>query len=315
MIGKKCKVATWALNNRIMHGKTQEEMADIALEKLSLLAEDKPDLVCFPEIFLKTGGDLNNPDWVKIAQRSVEMMQKKAAEMKCYVATSIYEPSQKHSDLRYNCSVLIGRDGNIAGKYRKNHTVVMESEKLKVIPSGDLPVFDTDFGRIGMLVCFDIGWRDTWKAIAEKGARMIIWASAYDGGSLLNTYAAHNVYYVVSSVRTDHAKIIDLTGRTIKQSSVWDGLAMATVDLNTELFHIDQQYNRIEKLRKALGSKVTINTYSEENYFTIEPNDPEWPMERIKKEFDFINYKDYHAIATKVQEEWREKYFETDVLD
>lgn len=74
-----------------------------------------------------------------------------------------------------------------------------------VMPGKELPVFDTDFGRIGIQICFDIGWRDGWKELADKGAQLVIWTSAYDGGNLLHTYAAHNMYYVVSSVRTDHA--------------------------------------------------------------------------------------------------------------
>ena len=310
----KCKIATWAMLNRNLYGMSQEEVADAALDKMEQLKESKPDLICFPEIFLKSGGD-NTADWNAVSLRTVARMREKAAELRCYVVTSVYEPSLRHEGLCYNTAVLIGRDGNIVGKYRKRHTVVSESEELRVIPASELPVFDTDFGRIGMLVCFDIGWRESWRVLAEKGAKMIVWVSAYDGGSMLNAYAAHNMYYVVSSVRTDHARIIDPTGRTLAMSSVWDGLCTATVDLTAELFHIDGQYKRIEAMRMRLGDRVTVKTYSEENYFTIEPNDPEWPMERIKREFGFVNYADYHAKATEVQNEWRAKYYESDVFE
>jgi predicted amidohydrolase len=76
--------------------------------------------------------------------------------------------------------------------------VVSESEVTGVIPGNELPVFETDFGPVGILICFDIGWHETWRALAEKGAKMVVWQSAYDGGFLLNAYAALNVYYVVS---------------------------------------------------------------------------------------------------------------------
>ena len=116
------------------------------------------------------------------------------------------------------------------------------------------------------------------------------------------------MYYVISSVRTDHAQIIDPTGRTIAEGARWNGLAMATIDLETTIFHIDRQFRKIEELRRVLGGKVTIRAHSEENVFTIESNDAQWPMERIQKEFSLMTYKDYHNEATRNQEVWREKY-------
>lgn len=91
-------------------------------------------------------------------------------------------------------------------------TVVEESLEGHVIPGDECPVFDTDFGRLGVQTCFDIGWRDGWKQLADQGAQLVVWSAAYDGGNLLNAYAALHMYYVVSTVRTDHARIIDLTG-------------------------------------------------------------------------------------------------------
>ncbi len=307
-MGKKAVIATFAMNNRMLAGKTQEDMIGVTLEKLDSVKAYRPDLVCFPEIFLKTGGDVHNPDWWDITQRMVEKLQERARAMNAYIIASVYEPSEAYPDYRYNCGLLIDRGGEIVGKYRKQHTVVEESLNTHVIPAKECPVFDTDFGRVGMLICFDIGWRETWQKMADQGAQMVVWLSAYDGGNLLNTYAAHNMYYVVSSVRTDHARIIDPTGRTLALSSCWNGLAMATVDLDTTLFHIDRQFQKIDEVRRVLGDKITIESYSEENVFTIASDDPEWPMARICDTFGLITYKDYHAEATRLQEEWKAKY-------
>lgn len=302
-------VASFGMNNRFLHGKTQEEMIDVTLAKLDSVQGYHPDLVCFPEIFLKTGGDIANPNWPDVSRRMVEKLQARAKAMGSYIIASVYEPSHAYEGLRFNCGLLIDRQGEIAGTYRKTHTVVEESTKTGVIPAIDAPVFDTDFGRVGILICFDIGWRDEWKAMADKGAELVVWLSAYDGGNLLNTYAAHNMYYVVSSVRTDHARIIDPLGHTLAMGSVWDGLAMDTINLDTTIFHIDRQYQKIDEIRAALGDKVTIKSYSEENVFTITPNDPaEWPLSRICETFGLVPYKAYHQEATALQEEWKRKY-------
>lgn len=307
-MGKKVKVAAFGLNEDFLRGKTQEEIIPEILKKVDTVRGYQPDLVVLPEAFMKIGGDRLNPNWEALTNEMVAKLQRCAAEMKCYIVAPVYEKVKEHPQLRYNCTLLINRAGKIAGKYRKVHTVVEESTESHVLPGHEFPVFDTDFGRIGFQTCFDIGWRDGWKALADQGAQLVIWTAAYDGGNLLNTYAAYHMYYVVSSVRTDHAKIIDLTGRTIAEGARWNGLAMETIDLETTLFHIDRQFPQIEEMRRVLGDQVTIRAYSEENVFTVESNDAAWPMQRICQEFGLMTYQDYHAEATQLQCEWREKY-------
>jgi len=308
-MGKKVKIASFGLNEAFLWGKGgREDMIEMAAEKIETVRGYQPDLIILPEGFLGVSGDKQNADWVRIKDKMLNRFCAYARELKCYIVAPDYEVVDEHPDFKYNCAYLIDREGRIAGKYRKRHTVYEESMVKHVMPGKELPVFDTDFGRIGIQICFDIGWRDGWKELADKGAQLVIWTSAYDGGNLLHTYAAHNMYYVVSSVRTDHAQIIDLTGRTIAEGARWNGLAMATIDLSTTIFHIDRQFQKIEMLRRELGDKVTIKVYSEENIFTVEANDPDWPIERISKEFGLMSYKDYHAEATALQEEWKEKY-------
>lgn len=307
-MGKKVKIASFGLNEDFLRGKTQEEIIPIIVDKVESVRGYQPDLVVLPEAFMKIGGDIANTNWQALTLQMLSELSRLAKEMHSYIAAPLYEPYPDDPNLRYNCVFLLDRQGEQIGKYRKVHTVVEESTVSHVVPASEIPTFDTDFGRIGFQTCFDIGWREGWKELADKGAKLVIWTAAYDGGNLLNTYAAHNMYYVVSSVRTDHAQIIDLTGRTIAEGARWNGLAMSTIDLETELFHIDRQFQKIDKIRRVLGDKVIIRAYSEENVFTIESNDPEWPIRRICEEFGLMNYKDYHAEATLVQAEWRMRY-------
>ena len=305
-------VASFGLNEDFLRGRTQEEIVPVILRKIESVRGYQPDLIVLPEAFLKIGGDKLNPRLREITEHMLSELSRLARDLGCYIAAPVYEPYSSGGDLRYNCVYFIDRAGEVAGKYRKVHTVYEESTVSRVVPGSEYPVFDTDFGRVGFQTCFDIGWREGWKALADKGARLVIWTAAYDGGNLLNTYAAYNMYYVVSSVRTDHAQIIDLTGRAIAEGARWNGLAMAAIDLETELYHIDRQYQKIDDIREALGKKVTIRAYSEENVFTVESNDPEWPIPRIEREFGLMNYRDYHAEATRLQNEWRAKYPEKD---
>jgi len=86
------------------------------------------------------------------------------------------------------------------------------------LSDGAALTFDLDFGRIGIQICFDAGFPETWQALADQGARIVFWPSAYNGGFPLRVYAYLHHYYVVSSVRTDKSRIIDPCGTILAQT-------------------------------------------------------------------------------------------------
>ena len=78
-MGKKTRIASWAMREEVLRGKTQEEMLSVALEKIDAVAGYKPDLICFPEIFLKTGGDISNPRWREIGTEMLRAFESEGA--------------------------------------------------------------------------------------------------------------------------------------------------------------------------------------------------------------------------------------------
>ena len=101
-----------------------------------------------------------------------------AKKYNLYIVAGIYE---KDGDTVYNTAVLISRTGEYAGKYRK---VCLPREEIQggITPGKSLPVFDTDFGRIGLMICWDVFFPEPARTLAHKGAEVIflpIW-----GGNL-----------------------------------------------------------------------------------------------------------------------------------
>ncbi|MBN4074065.1 carbon-nitrogen hydrolase family protein [bacterium AH-315-E10] len=71
----------------------------------------------------------------------------------------------------YNCAVLIDRSGNETGCYRKVHLPGSESW---LVGAGDsFPVFETDIGKIGMLICYDDNWPEAATCLMLNGANII----------------------------------------------------------------------------------------------------------------------------------------------
>jgi predicted amidohydrolase len=79
-----------------------------------------------------------------------------------------------------NSSVLIGRDGAVAGVYRKTHPFCTEivTRGGWVTPGEEVCVVETDLGRIGMAICFDGDFPELWRIQAVRGAEVIARPSA-----------------------------------------------------------------------------------------------------------------------------------------
>jgi len=299
---RKIKVVTTCFNEEFRKNISPEDNLNRALELLDVAKSLKPDLICFPEVFLETGVT-KRPITDEMRYILVNSISERAKEFGSYVIIGGYEPIENGQ--RYNSAWLIGRDGSIIGRYDKYHPTIGEIEDYRVKPGNETPVFETDFGKLGIAICYDIGWPSFWNTLGDKGAEIVVWISAYDGGFPLQVYAWSNFYYVVSSVRTHHSKIIDKTGRILSTTSRWSSITYRVIDLEKEIFHIDGQFQKLSEIQRRFGSDITIEAFSEENIFTLESNNPEWPLARIIKEFELETFREYHKRAELIQNKWR----------
>jgi predicted amidohydrolase len=171
-----------------------------------------------------------------------------------YVVAGILE---KDGPVLYNTAVLIDRDGKLAGKYRK---VSLPREEIEggVTPGDDFPVFDTDFGRIGIMICWDVFFPEPARMLSLKGAEMIfmpIW-----GGNLTlsRARAIENQIYLVSSTYDMKSGVFDKTGELIIEGTEENPVVMTDIDLNQrEMWEwLGEFKNRI---RREMPDKEVLN--------------------------------------------------------
>lgn len=77
---------------------------------------------------------------------------------------------RREGDAIFNTALVINRNGAIVGSYDKTHC---QRHDRKHAPGAGLPVFDSEFGRFGVLICADRRWPETVRSLALQGARVI----------------------------------------------------------------------------------------------------------------------------------------------
>ncbi len=103
---------------------------------------------------------------------------------------------------RLNTVVLLDRRGEVACVYDKIFPYWDEFDVHPPVDVGDeAQVYRADFGLLGFATCFDVNFPEVWQRLADKGAEVVIWPSAYSAGTSLQAHALNHHYYIVSATQ------------------------------------------------------------------------------------------------------------------
>ena len=305
-MSRKVRVATVAQLNA--GGPTMEENRERIGELIEQAAAEKPDIICLPETFLELNVEFL--DLAEVAETvpgtTTDMVGALARKHNCYIICPL---TAIHEGKFTNDAVLIDRQGEVVGAYSKIHPVVtsakFEDLEKGITPRSEATVFETDFGRIGMQICFDINWDEPWAELKRRGAEIVFWPSAYDGGKHLGVHAWNHHYYVVSAVKSRYARIIDVMGEVLAVTGRCDPVIAYTIDLDVGLFHCDFNQVQIQKIRARYGPDVTIRVWHEEGLFTLETNRDDLSVADLTKEFLLDPLDAYLERNERLQDAWR----------
>jgi predicted amidohydrolase len=160
-----------------------------------------------------------------------------AKQYSLHIAVSLYE---REGHLVYNTAVLLSSEGKLLGKYRKVCLPHGEVEK-GVAPGAEYPVFDTKFGKVGLMICYDGFYPEVARALTANGAEVIAWPVWGCDPLLARARACENRVYVVSSTFTDPkndwmiSAIIDPAGKVLAQAKESGSIVVSEADLSKPL--------------------------------------------------------------------------------
>lgn len=247
------------MNNKakVLGIQIQPVMGDKAanLDKVRKFADEyawcKPDLIVLPEVF-NIGVD--HKELRKLAEPipdgiTTQTMIELAKKYNTNVIAGSYVELLPDGDYKNAC-VVINRQGEIIGKYYKVHLFNYHgSEESKYVSAGDKAVIvQTDIGKIGLTICYDIRFPELFRALNEGGAEIITNVAAfpypkYDHWVTLNkARAIENLVYFISVNQCGRVDIkrqnlgmsmvINPWGDVIASAGTNEGVMMAEIDLD-----------------------------------------------------------------------------------
>ncbi len=166
-----------------------EDRAEKMVGFINRAGDEGVDLIAFPEFILGAFyGDTNE---------TIKAVAQAAEKNRIYVIAGGMDEYEKDAfeslkkDAFANTALLFGRDGKIEGKYNKNHRATgenphcwphRETDVEWRMKAGDgYPVFDLDFGRIGIMTCYDGYFAPGTEIMSLKGAELIVWINGRAG--------------------------------------------------------------------------------------------------------------------------------------
>ena len=186
---------------------------------------------------------------------TVSAMARLARKHQTYIVCPI---DRKYGEQRFNSVVLLNRTGRVVCVYDKIFPVwATECMKRHVLPGEQVRVYQADFGRVGFAICFDVNWSPIWERLANHGAELVIWPSAYSAGRSLQAQAIAYNYYIVSSTWVPDCHVYDIDGQELvhdeHNKDAKTNVTCVTLDLDRSIFH--QDLNLPDKLHRLLEER------------------------------------------------------------
>ena len=192
----------------------------------------------------------------ELVQVSAEMAESRisalASKTGMYIAACYYK---RYFNLNYNLVSIFAPSGEIVGEYRKTH--IPPNEMWHLADGNDLNVIELEFGKVGVLICYDMMFPEAASVLALGGAEIILHPTAgygwYDaiGEATLKTRANDNSVYILTAKNFVHnaagkSSIIDPWGQVLVDAGFYkDEIVSKTIDLNRRKTQPDWFYQSV----------------------------------------------------------------------
>lgn len=254
-----------------------------AIDRMAREAEEKGwnlDIVALPETFAHVSGESAAENAEPIDGHVITALAEKARTYRTYVAAPV---QLRDGDTIYNSVVILDRKGEPIGAYHKVFPVLKPDGSLEsgVMPGDRFPVFDLDFGRVGVQICWDIVFEEGWKALADQGAELVLFSTDPGGELGLRTRAWQHGYYIVGSTYRPPALVVAPTGREIARTSGDREVLVIQLDLDYRILFSNCLWTWGPSRRKQYIDRINLDWHDTEGMYLVTSLDPELSVGRF----------------------------------
>ncbi|MBN2633768.1 MAG: carbon-nitrogen hydrolase family protein [Bacteroidales bacterium] len=217
-------------------GPTVEKNIALMSEMIDKAGTAGCKIICLPEGWptCNTGLGMQKTESNTLEGSASVMMSEKAKEYGMYIVSGLYSWV---GDTLKNVAVLYGRTGKIEGIYEKVQLPDSEAE-AGAVPGNAFPVFTTDYGKIGILICWDSFFPEVARILAINGAEILfcpVWGDVRGPESwklTARSRAIDNGVFFVTNIYNGHSLIVNPAGDVLQESGIQGTLLTAEIDLN-----------------------------------------------------------------------------------
>lgn len=119
-------------------------------------------------------------------------------------------------------------------------------------------MFQTDFGRVGMAICFDLNFHELLERYAKQRPDLIIFSSMYHGGLMQGYWAYYCRSYFVGAIAGPENNILNPLGARVACSTNYLPRVTAAINLDYQVVHLDENWEKLEAVKKKYGRGVTV---------------------------------------------------------
>jgi predicted amidohydrolase len=220
---------------------------------------------------------------VPLDETIIEALGSKAREHSTYIVFGGVFRDLPATGACANAAVVIDRQGRPAGRYVKVHPVldrfgpdgkaVLEGG---VQPGAEYNVFDLDFGRVGVQICYDVEYPEGWRRLSEKGAELVLFPTQSPQLTRPGMYAATHEYWVVSSTFRNNASVFEPgTGLVAARIAEPAQTLVHELDLSYLILPWSSRLRNGAAFREAFGDRVGYRYSESEDRGVFWSNDPD----------------------------------------
>lgn len=265
---------------------------------LDSLRPDSPDLVVLSEgvgavgMTVETAEEIDNPGpFIDLYRRSARQLQS------CLVGTL----KLREDDDVYNAALFVAPDGEVLGAYRKSYLTRGELD-AGLTPGPGARVTDTPAGRIGAMICFDLNFRPLRDAYADLAPDLLVFPSMFHGGILQRQWAVECRCHLVSAMQVEGGGIIDPFARPLARTHCYTDVALATINLDYRLAHLDHNREALQSLQREFRPHVTVDVPPNIGRAMIVNHTEEHDLDELIEQYDIELLEDYLESCRRANE-------------